>query len=254
MLAAVGAGDGVTGGVSGNDAAAAVGDADGVVGSSNEGGAVNASKSASVSTRVGAREAAAGTVPSGTSGGSGAGGAVDVSPQTTRGKEVAEQTPGAPAPLVPRVHKGRSKHDRAKSHHHRKPAFVPRAPRMTAPRMYADPPTPPPRSSRRRSRTWSAAASASPIPFEGDDVHGALVVNPAAQVEAAAEPVVANPAALDVVGAVADVGDSVVLVEDGAHAMVGDPVAATMPRGPGKNKRKAPTASDEDAGDTGMGP
>jgi len=272
---ASGAGDSVTGRVSGKSAAAAVGLVDGVVESSNEGGAVNAFKSAGASTGVADGDAAVGTVAGGTSGGGGAGGSLHDSPQTTRGKEAAALPSGTPATLVTRVHKGRNKHDRAKSHHHRKSAFFPKAPRMTVARMYADPPTPPPRSRSRWSRTLAAGASASPLFFAGDDVHGAWVdgawlANPVAQVEAGAEAVMAsNAAAMEVVRAEAkvghpvaqvkveaeaEVGDPVAQVNVEAEAEVGDPVAVTAPRGPGQKKRKAPTASDDDAGAAGMGP
>ena len=236
---ASGAGDGVAGRNSGKGAAAAVGLSDGADGSSNEGGAVNAFKCTGASTGVAAGDAAVGTVPGGTSDVGGAGGALHESPKTTRGKQAAALPSGTPAALVTRVHKGRSKHDRAKSHHHRKPTFVPKAPRMTVARMYADPPTPPPRSRSRRSRTLADGAPASPLPCAGDEVHGgwvngASLANPEAQVEAGAEAVMAdNAAAMEVVG---------------AEAEVGDPVVVTVPRGPGQKKRKAPTASDDDAG------
>jgi len=45
-----------------------------------------------------------------------------------------------------RPYRGRSKHDRALPQHHRRKApFVPKAPRMQVARMYAPPPSPPPR-------------------------------------------------------------------------------------------------------------
>jgi len=82
----------------------------------------------------------------------------------------------------------------------------------------------------------------------------AKVGHPVAHVKVEAEAEVGDPVAQVKVEAEAEVGDPVAQVKFEAEAEVGDPVAVTAPRGPGQKKRKAPTASDDDAGAAGMGP